>query len=292
MTTQIEQPARVKPSLTQGQRISGFIRHNGLQLGIITVLVLMWLFLIIAAPKTFLSGDIYRSFASSIPFYGIMALPITLLVIAQEIDLSFGSTMAVGMVAYIGVFNVTGSPLLALFGCLLAGSLVGLVNGLIVVKIGIPSLIATIGTQFFWRGFVIVVTNARSQPLGAAAAADPFLHNLLVGHLFEQVPAQFIWMVIIAIAVWLLLNRHRFGAHVYLICDNNNNARLMGINVDQRRILLFAIVGVAAAFARLLASFQISNFFPSLGDWYLLQTLAAVFLGATPVLGGDGYILL
>src|SRR5215831_2322725 len=141
MTTQIDQPV-------QGQSAAGFVRHNGLQIGIITVLLLMLLFLIIAAPTTFLSGDIYRSFASSIPFYGIMALPITLLVIAQEIDLSFGSIMAVGMVAYVGVFNVTGSPILALIGCLLTGFVVGLINGLIVVGIGIPSLIATIGTQF------------------------------------------------------------------------------------------------------------------------------------------------
>jgi simple sugar transport system permease protein len=291
MTTRVEQQVPGKPVPTSAQRFAGFARRNGLQVGIVAVLVLMWVFFIVAAPRTFLSPDIYASFATSVPFYGIIALPITLLIIAQEIDLSFGSTMAVSVVAYLAVFNVTGSPFLALIGCLLTGFLVGLLNGLIVVKIGIPSLIATIGMQFFWRGFVIVVTNARLQSLGPATDVDPVLRSLLVGRLFDYIPMQFVWMIIVALVVWLLLNRHRFGAHVYLIGDNNNSARLMGIPVDQRRMLLFAIVGLAAGFAGLLASFQISTFFPSLGDGYLLQTLAAVFLGGTPVLGGTGTIL-
>jgi simple sugar transport system permease protein len=291
MTTQVEQPVQSKPILTPTQRIAGYARRYSLQIGIVAVLALMLLFLIIAAPKTFLSSDIYKSFANSIPFYGIVALPITMLIIAQEIDLSFGSIMAVSVLGYLGVFNLTGSPFLALIGCLATGFLVGLINGFIVVKIGIPSLIATIGMQFFWRGFVIVVTNGRLQLMGPAIAADTRLRDLLVGRLFDAIPMQFIWMVVVAVAVWLLLNRHRFGAHVYLIGDNNNSARLMGINVDQRRMLLFAIVGLAAGFAGLLNSLQISTFFQSLGDGYLLQTLAAVFLGGTPVLGGTGTIL-
>ena len=159
------------------------------------------------------------------------------------------------------------------------------------MRIGIPSLIATIGTQFFFAGVALVVTNAKGGSLMAAQQAAPALNSLLVGKLFDFVPAQFLWMILIAIAVWILLNRHRFGAHVYLIGDNNNSARLMGINVDQRRMILFMIVGVAAAFAGLLATLSVSYFYPTLGSGYLLQTLAAVFLGGTPVLGGVGTIL-
>lgn len=291
MTTQVERTAQGKPLLTPAQRFGVFARRNGLQIGIVAVLALMWIFFIAAAPRTFLSREIYASFATSVPFYGIIALPITLLIIAQEIDLSFGSTMAVSVVAFLAVFNLTGSPFLGLIGCLATGFLIGLLNGLIVVKIGIPALIATIGMQFFWRGFVIVVTNARLQSLVPVTAADPVLHDLLVGRLFDYIPMQFVWMIVVAVVVWVLLNRHRFGAHIYLIGDNNNSARLMGIPVDQRKILTFAIVGLAAGFAGLLASLQISTFFPSLGDGYLLQTLAAVFLGGTPVLGGTGTIL-
>ena len=267
------------------------MRRNSLQIGIISVLLVMWIFLMIAGPRTFLNKEIYISFAQSVPYYGIMAIPITLLVIAKEIDLSFGSIMAVAVMVFVGVFNKSGSPLLALIACLGTGTLVGLLNGIIVVKLGIPSLITTIGTQFFWRGVVLVVTNASIQPVGAAEAADPVLHELLVGRLFGVIPAQFLWMILIAFLTWLLLNRHSFGAHVYLIGDNDHSAELMGVNVSQRRILMFGLVGLAAGFAGIITTYDIGTFFTSLGDGYLLKTLAAVFLGGTSVLGGTGTIL-
>lgn len=288
MAAQAVQP---KTERTQRQQISGFARRNALQIGIVAVLVVIWVFLMIAAPTTFQSKEIYGALMSTVPYYGVIALPLTLLVIAQEIDLSFGSIMAISVVGYLETFNATGSPLLALIACLLVGLVCGLINGAIVVGIGIPSLIATIGTQFFFAGVALVITNAKGGSLLAAQAASPVLNSLLVGKLFNFIPAQFLWMVLIGIAMWIVLNRHRFGAHIYLIGDNNNSARLMGINVNQRRVMLFALVGVASAFAGLLATLAISFFYPTLGSGYLLQTLAAVFLGGTPVLGGVGTIL-
>src|SRR5579859_3655117 len=112
--------------------------------------------------------------------------------------------MALSVVAFLDVFNATGSPLLAFVVCLVVGFLVGLLNGIIVVKIGIPSLIATIGTMFFWRGFVVVVTGAKSQSLDPVATASPALHDLLVGRLFPgtdfELPVQMIIMVLVAVA--------------------------------------------------------------------------------------------
>ncbi|HLY29190.1 MAG TPA: ABC transporter permease, partial [Aggregatilineales bacterium] len=210
----------------------------------------------------------------------------------REIDLSFGSIMAVGVMCFLAVFNATGSPILALVGCLLAGLGAGLLNGFIVVKLGIPSLIATIGMQFFWRGAVLVLTTVASNfPMDPAVQADPVLKELLVGRIFGVIPAQFIWMIIVAIATWVLLNRHRFGAHTYLIGDNPNSAELMGVNVGQRRILMFGLVGAASAFAGIITSYSVGSFFTSLGSGYLLPTLSAVFLGGTSVLGGTGTIL-
>src|SRR5664279_2481767 len=186
-----------KPPRTQRQQINGFLRRNGLQVGIIGVLLLIWLFLIVAAPKAFLSKEIYGALMSTVPYYGIVAIPLTLLVIAQEIDLSFGWIMAMSVVGYLEVFNATGSPILALIGCLLVGLICGFINGFIVVRIGIPSLIATIGTQFFFAGVALVVTNAKGGSLLAAQKAAPALNSLLVGKLFDFIPAQFLWMVLI-----------------------------------------------------------------------------------------------
>ena len=90
--------------------------------------------------------------------------------------------------------------------------------------------------------------------------------------------------------IWYLLNRHKFGAHVYLTGDNEDSARLMGIDVDRVKIVTFAIVGFAAAFAGLVQSLDVSYFWPTVGEGQLLNTLASVFLGGTSVFGGSGTI--
>ncbi len=290
MATQVEQVTPITPG-QERQTIAAFVRRNGLQIGIIAVFLIMWIFLFFAAPTTFRSKEIYASLMESVPFYGVIAVPLTLLIIAKEIDLSFGSIMGIAVAGFLAVFNATGNTLLALVACLGIGVVAGLINGLLVVKVGIPSLIATIGTQFFFAGLALVLTNAKGGSLLDAEAASPFIQNLLVGRLFDYIPAQMIWMALIAIAMWLLLNRHRFGAHIYLIGDNDNSAKLMGINLDQRRLQLFILAGVAAAFGGLLAAMDVSYYYPTTGSGYLLPTLAAVFLGGTPVFGGVGTIL-
>jgi simple sugar transport system permease protein len=276
--------------------LSRFARANGTQLGMLGVFFGLWLIFIISAPDTFLSSRIYFAFMSTIPFFAIMAIPLTMVVIAGEMDLSFPSIMAMGMVAFSFVYDVTetiGSGptrvFLGFIAALLCGSLIGWLNGMIVVKFGIPSLVATIGTQFFWRGAVLVLTEGKNYSLNYIK--ESFLHPLLVGKIGGYFPAQMIWLIVIAILGWVLLNRHRFGAHLYLIGDNVQSAQLMGVNTGRVRIQAFMLVGLISAFAGVLYSFHIAYFWPSTGEGYLLNTLASVFLGGTSVFGGTGTIL-
>src|SRR5260370_9146462 len=118
MAKRLRRVLQRRASRTVARRLMGFDCHYSLQIGIVGVWVVMWILLVIAEPRTFGSHLIYESFAESVPFYGIMALPITLLVIAREIDLSFGSIMALSVVTFLAVFNATGSPLLAFVACL------------------------------------------------------------------------------------------------------------------------------------------------------------------------------
>ncbi len=268
--------------------LSKFARQNGTQLGIFAVFIALWALFIFVAPDTFLSANIYWAFMATIPFFAIMAMPLTIAVIAGEIDLSFPSIMAMGMVAFILTYDATGLIWLAFAASLAMGILAGLLNGLIVVFFGIPSLVATIGTQFFWRGMVLVLSQGASGTLGYSR--ETLLHPLLVGKIGGAVPVQFFWLVLIAILCWVLLNRTRFGAHVYLIGDNAESAALMGVNTRRTRILVFVLVGVIAAFAGVIASLHVTFFWPSLGEGQLLRTLASVFLGGTSVFGGVGTI--
>jgi simple sugar transport system permease protein len=266
--------------------LSKFARQNGTQLGILAVFIALWALFIFSAPDTFLSSNIYWAFMSTIPFFAMPAMPLTIAVIAGEIDLSFPAVMAMGMIAFILTYQTTGMVWLAFIAALIMGILAGLLNGAIVVFFGIPSLVATIGTQFFLRGMVLVLSSGKSGTL--VYTKESLLHPLLVGRLGGEVPVQFFWLVAIAGLCWLLLNRTRFGAHVYLIGDNAQSAALMGVNTRRTRILVFVLIGIISAFAGVVASLHVTYFWPSLGDGYLLRTLASVFLGGTSVFGGVG----
>jgi simple sugar transport system permease protein len=277
----------LSPAAQRGWMVA-WLRKYALQIGIFFVAIFIWLLFLLGSPQTFLSRDIYVAFMSTTPFFALVAIPLTLVVITGEIDLSFPSVMAFGMTAFDLVFTFTNSTWLGFIACLLAGLLAGYLNGVIVVRIGIPSLVATIGTQFFWRGAVMVLTNG--QGLGMTPVRGTILYPALVGRIAGFIPAQFIWTIIFAIIVWFFLNRHRFGAHVYLTGDNQESARLMGVNVARTKTIAFAVVGVAAAFAGFVVSAEVLFFWPTMGDGYLLNTLAAVFLGGTSVFGGSGTI--
>ncbi len=257
------------------------------QIGITVAFLLLWLTFIVLAPATFLSDRIYLSFAQTTPYFALVALPLTMVIIAGDIDLSFPSIMALGMVGFVFSWQATGSVEIGVVAALGVGALAGLFNGVIITFIGIPSLVVTIGTQFLFRGLTLVLVSGRSSALVAAQPAPSY--EVLVGKLFG-IPMEFWWLVMAAIGTWLLLNRHLVGQNAYTIGDNLQAARLMGIPIRRTRILLFVLTGLAAAFAGLMNSLQVVNFYPSMGAGYLLPTLAAVFVGGTSVFGGRGSI--
>jgi simple sugar transport system permease protein len=286
----------IKKHYKEAFSLRRFARGNSAQLGILGVFLTLWLIFIISAPKTFLSSQIYFAFFSTVPFFAVMAIPLTLVIIAKEIDLSFPSIMAMGMVAFSATYNSTGflnnttlQVFLAIVAALVAGSLIGWLNGFIIVKFGLPSLVVTIGTQFFWQGAVLVLTSGQNFSLEYIKST--FFYPLLVGEIGGYFPMQMVWLIVVTIVGWVMLNRHRFGAHVYLIGDNIDSAELMGVNTQRTRIQVFMLIGLVAAFAGVLYSFYVAYFWPTLGSGYLLTTLASVFLGGTSVFGGVGTIL-
>ncbi len=276
------------PPYKETFNLKRFVRANGTQLGIFSVFIALWAIFIILAPGTFTKPQIYYAFMSTIPFFAIMAMPLTILIIAGEMDLSFPSVMAIGMVIFLLTYFQFQSIWLSFAAALAVGLFAGWMNGIIIVRFGIPSLVATIGTQFFWRGAVLVLSQNKNGSL--AYAMHTPLYNILVGKLFGVFPMQMVWLIVITILAWVLLNRTRFGAHIYLIGDNAESAKLMGVNNGWVRIRAFMLLGVIAAFAGVVASLHVKFFWPSLGDGYLLKTMASVFLGGTSAFGGVGTI--
>jgi len=277
-----------RPVGNRGAPPSLLLRY-GSQLGIIGVGVAMWLAFVIAAPRVFTDIDIYRAFAETTPQFGIIALSLTFVVITGEIDLSFPSVMALGVAAFALVSAKAGLPWYAgLVAALLTGVACGLVNGFLVARLNIPSLVITIGTGFLFRGLELVLMGGTGVPM--TADQFPWMHLLLRGELFGF-PVQTLWMIAILVAEWILLNRTRFGAHVFLTGDNQVSAKLTGVNTERVKVKAFVLVGVTAVFAGLMSSIYGYYFWPTTGEGSLLNTIASVFLGGTSVFGGTGSVV-
>lgn len=259
-----------------------------LEISIAAVLVGIFLLYVIGNPSVFARFDIYYSFMSTIPFFGIMALAMTLVVILGEMDLSFPSVLALSALIFGKVFMLTDNIWLAVLVCLAVGLAAGALNALLIVRVGIPSLVATIGTMFFFRGMVNVI--AQGKGIALVKAKGTLLYALAVGRIGGVIPAQAVWMLLLGVGFWLLLNRHRFGSHVLFVGDNMESSKMMGISVERVKTIVFMQMGFFAAFAGILSTLEVTYFWPSQGQGYLLTTLAAVFIGGTSVFGGMGTI--
>ncbi len=260
-----------------------------IQIAITLILAGLYLLFLIGNPEVFLRYDIYRSFMSTMPFFGILALSMTLVVTLGEIDLSFPSVLGFSSWVFGTVYVSSESFLLALATCLLVGIIAGLVNGLLIAKVGIPSIVTTIGTMFLWRGLVNMA--AEGKGIALVSLRDSPLHAVFVGRLFgDALPMQFVWMLAIALLLGLFYRRHRFGSHVLLVGDNPASAAMMGIKVDRIKIICFMLMGGSAALAGVFLTSEVTYFWPSQGDGMLLTALAAVFMGGTSVFGGRGTI--
>lgn len=264
------------------------ISESKLQISIFCVLILVFLAFTIANPRTFLSYNIYYAFMSIIPFAAILSIALTPIIILGDIDLSFPSVMGFCAWVFSAVFNQSGNIYLALICSLATGLFVGFINSIFIVRIGIPSLIVTIGMQYLWRGLVMIACGGIG--LSLVDTQGSVLYKILVGRIGDVVPAQAVWAIVIAIVFAVILNWHRFGTHLLCVGDNVVSSRMMGVNVEKVRTIAFMQMGFFAAFAGILATLEVLYFWPSTGEGYLMKSLAAVFIGGTSVFGGVGTI--
>lgn len=238
-------------------------------------------------PAAFSTPALYSALLSLTPIMLILAMSETLIVINGDFEMSFPSVMGVSAMIFMFIFLSTGNSVIALLGALCVATAIGALNGLLVAKSGLPSLITTIGGLFLWRGVVTGITQGQNVIPGLAETP---LYSILVGEVFGFIPVQTFWAIAIMILLWFILNRHKFGAHVYCIGDSRESAKMMGINVAWTKFLLFTLMGFFSGFAGVMNLLEMGIFFPSLGTNFFLPTIAAVFVGGTSPFGGEGTI--
>jgi len=268
---------------------SGRIRLLQIEgLPIVAVLLVLVAAFMIAAPEVFLGYRIYMSFLATVPPLLVLAVGLTLVIAAGEIDLSFPSIIALSGWVLAYCVHELDSPWVGLVLALAAGALVGYVNGVLVARVGIPSIIATLATQFLWGGLTTVFSQGLSYSLGEVEQL--LLWQLLVGRI-GPFPLQSLWALAVAVVLWLVLNRRRFGEHLLFIGDNVKVAEVVGVNVAREKIRMFVLMGVMAALASVLLTLENRNFFNTQGSGYLLEVMAAVFIGGTSVFGGKASVV-
>jgi simple sugar transport system permease protein len=250
------------------------------------------------APQVFLAPFIYTTFLSTLPPLILLAIGLTFVIGAGEIDLSFPAIIGFSGFVFAICFKEYELGWLAVIAALAAGLLVGFVNGLLIAVVGIPSFITTLGTQFFWFGAATVLSGGKSYAL--RGANETSVWQVIVGRPFDfadgplwlgQLPMQAFWTMIIVAILWFILNRHRFGDHTLFIGDSNEVSSVVGIDVEREKIKIFTLMGFLASIAAIMLTLENKNYFGNQGQGYLLTAIASVLIGGTSIFGGRATII-
>jgi len=224
---------------------------------------------------------------------GLIALAMTLLMTSGEFDLSVGSVFGFAPVLMWTLYNsgLTSLGIAFVIGLVVAG-LIGLVNGIFVTRLKIPSFLVTLGMLLVVRGTALFVTDG--FPQRTWSAGDEWLATALVGdfHVGEfRIYVSLFWFVGAAAILGYLLTQTRFGNWIQAAGGNANAARARGVNVEGVKVALFILSAVLSAFAGIISSIRTSAANPNSGTGYELEVIAMVVIGGTALTGGRGTIV-
>ena len=278
----------VLPSPRPVSPFTKFIRNNRRPISALVFFIVLIACFTAANPTLFTNPQIYNAVFVSLPISIILVVPLVFIVTAGEIDLSFPSVVGICAWAFAAGTRANWNPWLCVVAALLVGVLSGLVNGLLVTRVRLSSLVATLGMNFLLRGMIHI--GNQGYGISVTQLRDTPFSNFFIGDI-NGFPLQMIWGILFAVIGWLLFSRHRFGAQIAISGDNQDSAKEMGINVERVKTMAYVYMGIAAAVAGVFSTLINSTFYPTTGEGYLLSVLAAVFVGGTPTWGGVGTVV-
>lgn len=216
---------------------------------------------------------------------GLIALPMTFVIVTGGIDLSVGSTVGLCAILFGYGWKNFGLPLpLAIAFALAAGAVAGFFNGLVITRLKVPPLIMTIATLTLYRGLAEGVSQARS-----VRGYPEWFYFIGQEDLFG-VPTQ-LWLLVIAIvAAGVVLDRTTFGRTLYAIGANETAARFSGLAVDRAKLIVYTLCGAMAGLSAVVLVSRVTTTRSDMGTGYELDVIAAVVLGGTSIFGGVGTV--
>ena len=253
--------------------------------------------IILLALQIIVFGSANENFLSTINLFivlqavavvSILALGVTATLVVDGFDLSIGATASSSMMlsAYVMVvWEMSGLSAIAI--CLLFGLIVGITNGLLIVKMKIPDLLATLGIMFLLAGLQRIPTGGRSIAVGtilpdgttAQGKFTDFFLSIARGKVFEVIPNSVIIMIILAICIWIFMEFTKWGRVMYAVGGNEQAAKLAGANVNNFKITAYAISGVYASIGGIIMSSRVGRGDIGSGGSLLLDSVAAALIG-------------
>ncbi len=259
---------------------SDFLSKLTSKYSIYLILIAMLIVCSLLSPA-FLSPKNLSNISRQISITTIISFGMTMLIIAGMIDLAAGSVMALAGILAVATYKVTGSLLIAMLAGIIIGVGCNIISGLIVTRFKTPPFIATLAMMTAARGAALLYTNGQN-----IYQLDEFI-------VFGQgdimgIPTPVIFMVVIAIVTWYLLNNTRFGRHLYAIGGNEEAARASGIKVNQTKMTAYVISGAFVGLAGVLFMSRVNAGLPNAGLGFEFDAMTASIIGGTSFSGGVG----
>jgi simple sugar transport system permease protein len=224
---------------------------------------------------------------------GLIALAMTLLMTSGEFDLSVGSVFGFSPVVMWMLYNSGGVSLgLSFVIAMAVAAGIGLVNGLFVTRLKIPSFLVTLGMLLVVRGAALLMTSGFPQRTWDASGS--WLARILVGVFYIgdfRIYASLFWFAGATLILGYVLTRTKIGNWIQASGGNANAARARGVNVDRTKVALFMLCAMIASFAGIISSIRTSAANPNSGTGYELEVIAMVVIGGTALTGGRGTII-
>jgi ribose transport system permease protein len=248
------------------------------------VLLALFIALALLSPH-FLTATNLSSVVRQTAVFNIMALGMTLVIISGGVDLSVGSLLAMG--GLMGTMAMSkGQPIfMGVLVGVLAGTAMGLLNGLCITRLNISPFIVTLGTMGIFRGLALVVSN------GLPVHEIPKSFSYLGEGTILGIPFVLILLLVSAVAVHFVLDYTRLGRYTYAIGSNEEAAVYAGVPVKFHTTAIYAVCGLLTGLAGMIEASRLMTGQPTAGQGYELQAIAAVVIGGGSLRGGEGSVV-
>jgi len=265
-----------------------YFKKGGMQKALaFTALIIIYVFFAFAG-NNFTSVSTMLNILASSYYVGFLALGVTFVIITGGIDLSVGALMMSSALLGGELYRDAGFPLwLVMIIMILFASFVGLINGLLVTKLKLPSFIATLGTMMICLGLGSIITGTSSKYFPTILEPDGWFIRTFFKSA-NGIPMGAFYLLAFFIVTFIILNKTKIGRYIFAIGGNEEAVRLSGIKVNVWKTLAYVISGFAVGLGSIFYSATYIVVIPNTGNGIELQAIAAVVIGGTSLSGGVG----